>query len=683
VFVGLVLLGSRAPAFEGYSDPLHSPAEAQVSAVPAVPVFKILARLKQVDAQIEQETQALTSLAPLQVGKQFDTFGYHSDYIPAVSGVPDEPLWTLDFNAGVHPTVGCVMVPALDQRSSDLKGYAFPKRFRICSLDERGRRDRVYVDWTAQDFPDPGMRPVYFAFAPEDGPMSELRLEVFAGHDENGLEFFALGRIHMIRQDEQQRIRRVLASSSFESAPYWSADYLASPRHTLGMPLSTKHGAGGNLILKLPAARLPEPLVIRVELDQTDMLGWVNLYPGQSPDGIDVPGYGFPKEMRIYRLVKKTSGTGYRRFAVEGRAELKNPGNNMLRLAGYAKEVDVLQIECNNFPVYQGQAVFSLGEIEIIKGRRTLSKDSRVNMRGIKLEEPRDLAALVDGAVGGRDILLLPEWLQQLAAGKPHEARIRALNSEKLVLIERWQQVRRVLLIGLIALLSTGVSAVIFFMLRARKQADIGLRRQISSDLHDDVGSSLGSISLMAGQLEGWAADARVKDGLMDLGLMAREACASLREVVWMTDQRTIRLPALIQKLSERAERVLSGADLSVEIPADCPDEVVSLTYKRHLIMFFKEVVHNCARHAQATRVSVAVSVAGRELQIRVVDNGCGFDTSKPSNGWGLASMKKRAKEMGGAMDLSSRPGEGTTITLKIPLAALSKEPNKAYKTSN
>ena len=68
-------------------------------------------------------------------------------------------------------------------------------------------------------------------------------------------------------------------------------------------------------------------------------------------------------------------------------------------------------------------------------------------------------------------------------------------------------------------------------------------------------------------------------------------------------------LPALLQKLAERAERVLTGVAVSIERSPECPDCVVALTLKRHLIMYFKEVVHNCARHSKATQVRIAILV--------------------------------------------------------------------------
>ncbi|MCP5536928.1 MAG: hypothetical protein H7A51_11945 [Akkermansiaceae bacterium] len=680
---GLVLFGSVVQAYEGYSDPLRPPPADEVSMVSEIPFYKIGARLKRIEELIEQEKQALDALAPLQPAKQFDAFGYHSDYIPAVEGVPEEPLWTLDFVPGAFPTRAFVMVPALDQRSSDLRGYAFPKRFRICSVDDGGKRGKVHVDWTKQDFPDPGMRPVYFAFPPEAEPMGVLRLEVFGGHEENGLEFFSLGRIHPIRQGEKQKTVVMSVSSSFESAPYWSQNYLSSPRQVLGMPLSAQGGVGGNLVMELPAARLKKPLLIRVELNKTEQLGWVNLFPGQSPDRIDVPGYGFPKEMKIHRIVRKSPQGKEQRFLLVDRDMLKNPGNNMLRIAGGGSLIDALEIECNDFPVYQGQAVLSLGEIEIIKSGRNLSRGRRVTLRGIGLKERSALGALVDGKVGGRDILHVSRWLRQLAAGKPHEVRLEGLEAERLRLTERWQLMRERALVALGLLVLAGGLAVIVFMRRSRKRAQVRLRRQIHSDLHDDVGSSLGSISLIAEQLRHADVNEEVREDLSDLALISREAWASLREVVWVIDKDTVRLPVLIHKLTERAQRVLVGVDVSVEVPQDCPDRVVSLTFKRHMIMFFKEVVHNCARHAHATQVWLDFRIVAQQLQVSVCDNGCGFDLAAASTGQGLESIRNRAQEMGGDLDLDASPGEGTRVVLRVPLKALLNQTDHSYKTSN
>ena len=679
----LACLSISTQAGESYSDPLSPQAAHKVSQPKEISMFQIGNRLEQIEQLIKQEKHALQTLAPLQPAKQFDTFGYHSDYLPHLTKVPEQPRWAITLKAGANPTEALVLVPAIDQRSSELKGYAFPKRFRIYSIDNKGKHLKMLVDWTSQDFPNPGLRPVYFSFPKEEAPTERIRLEVHAGHEENGLEFFALGRLHPIRQGEQQHTVLYGTSSSYESTPYWSKQYLASARQTLGMPLSSSQENGKNVIMNLPATRLKKPLVIHLELDKAEPLGWVNIFPGQSPDGLDVPGYGLPKEIRFFSIKKRPDGSISKRIRLNSISRLGQLGNNMFRIGAGDRVIDALEIECNDFPKYQEKAVFSLGEIELIKGKRNLSYGRKVTASGLQPNENTDLSLLVDGKVSGQDILSLPEWFQQLAAGKNHEAKLAMLEAEHSHLSERSQHIRQLATIWIAILVTLIILTLIYLIIRSKKLAEKRLSQQIYSDLHDEVGSNLGSISLMAGQLEGVAQSDRMKAGMFDLALMTREACTSLREVVWLVDQKTIRLPALIRKLTERAERVLNAADVTVEIPDNCPDEIVSMPIKRHMIMFFKELIHNCARHAHATHVKIIITIKQKNLEISVTDNGTGFDTAQKSDGWGLGSMKQRAQEMGGKMKLHSTPATGTTITLTVPMSQLSKQPSNTYKTSN
>jgi len=99
--------------------------------------------------------------------------------------------------------------------------------------------------------------------------------------------------------------------------------------------------------------------------------------------------------------------------------------------------------------------------------------------------------------------------------------------------------------------------------------------------------------------------------------------------------------------------------------------------------MFFREAVHNCARHSKATEVTVSALIVDGILQLSIVDNGCGFDVSQMHAGWGVASMKKRAEELSGKLELLSEPGRGTSVVLNVRLKTVSQEPTKAYITSN
>jgi hypothetical protein len=190
------------------------------------------------------------------------------------------------------------------------------------------------------------------------------------------------------------------------------------------------------------------------------------------------------------------------------------------------------------------------------------------------LQDHPDLSALVDGRVGGRDILHLADWFQQLAAGKACETRLTALEEERLLLAIRWSMVRRMFQWGLGVLVLAGIGAFVRFMLYRKKQVETRLRHQICCDLHDEVGSNLGGIALAARRMEDSGASA---SDFAELSLMTREASASLKDVVWVIDQTTLRLPELLKRLAVRAERVLRGVKLESVLPADCPNSRFSL----------------------------------------------------------------------------------------------------------
>lgn len=115
--LGLVLACLSAGAVGIYSDPLF-PAEQDFElSAEQVSLYQIPPRINELKLQIEEERVALEQLAPLRAAKQFDAFGYHSDYIPVVAEIPDQPLWTLDFDVGINnrSVSGLVFVPTIDE----------------------------------------------------------------------------------------------------------------------------------------------------------------------------------------------------------------------------------------------------------------------------------------------------------------------------------------------------------------------------------------------------------------------------------------------------------------------------------------------------------------------------------------------------------------------------------------
>lgn len=90
---------------------------------------------------------------------------------------------------------------------------------------------------------------------------------------------------------------------------------------------------------------------------------------------------------------------------------------------------------------------------------------------------------------------------------------------------------------------------------------------------------------------------------------------------------------------------------------------------RREILLIFKECVNNIVKHSGCTKVSVEIKRSSDQLDLRVHDNGRGFDTARDSEGHGLASMRERARALGGTLQLDSSEGSGATLTLQVPLS--------------
>jgi signal transduction histidine kinase len=89
---------------------------------------------------------------------------------------------------------------------------------------------------------------------------------------------------------------------------------------------------------------------------------------------------------------------------------------------------------------------------------------------------------------------------------------------------------------------------------------------------------------------------------------------------------------------------------------------------RRDFFLVFKEAVNNAAKYSKAAKVHISLSTALNKLVLVVKDNGVGFTIAEADNGNGLGNMQKRTEGMNGKLLLQSKPGEGTQITLTIPV---------------
>jgi signal transduction histidine kinase len=224
-----------------------------------------------------------------------------------------------------------------------------------------------------------------------------------------------------------------------------------------------------------------------------------------------------------------------------------------------------------------------------------------------------------------------------------------------------------------VALGLLGVAAAGALAHRARVARTLALERmrtQIATDLHDDAGANLAQIAILA-EVARQGAPAGDASLLTDVAELARATRRSIADLVWAVDPRRDTLLDLVQRVRGVATNLFeSGARLDFRAPPSEALAAIELdpSARRHLLFLLQEALNNASRHAGARAVEVAFELAPGRLRVRLHDDGRGFDPGAPTEGHGLASMRRRARSMGAAFSLESAAGRGTTLDLDVPL---------------
>ena len=107
----------------------------------------------------------------------------------------------------------------------------------------------------------------------------------------------------------------------------------------------------------------------------------------------------------------------------------------------------------------------------------------------------------------------------------------------------------------------------------------------------------------------------------------------------------------------------------TLRFPERLPEDQVSATFRRNVLLVVKEALHNALKHASPQHVVVEFAVEDGRLHLRIQDDGRGFASApSPPRGNGLVNMPRRIRDLGGSFELDSAPGRGTRIRCSIPL---------------
>jgi signal transduction histidine kinase/streptogramin lyase len=192
------------------------------------------------------------------------------------------------------------------------------------------------------------------------------------------------------------------------------------------------------------------------------------------------------------------------------------------------------------------------------------------------------------------------------------------------------------------------------------------LRLRIADDLHDDIGSALSAVALESDLIaRRLSSEPEEQKRIREVGRGVRSAADTLRDVVWIVNPEQEQLSDLVARLRGVARTMLRGINVTFTAPDGLPALALEMEFKRNVLLMYKEVLNNIARHARASRVVILIEETENMLHVCVRDNGIGFDRATRTDGQGLRSMGARAESIGGNLTIESTPGSGTTVCFR------------------
>lgn len=203
------------------------------------------------------------------------------------------------------------------------------------------------------------------------------------------------------------------------------------------------------------------------------------------------------------------------------------------------------------------------------------------------------------------------------------------------------------------------------------RNAREGERSRIARDLHDDLGASLTEISILAALAAEDAGESSLHPSLDQLSSKAKNVVGTLDEIVWAVNPREDNLRSLVEYIAAFAREFLDIARIPLrsDVTREIPEHPLGAPQRHGIFLAAREALNNIVKHSAATEVKLRIAIdRNKLLEIRIEDNGRGFNPEYARGGDGLGNLDRRMQEAGGECRIETFPGQGTTIILSLLL---------------
>jgi len=205
-----------------------------------------------------------------------------------------------------------------------------------------------------------------------------------------------------------------------------------------------------------------------------------------------------------------------------------------------------------------------------------------------------------------------------------------------------------------------------------------GVRDRIARDLHDEIGSTLQSISMysvVAGKVVSEKAP-EAKELLSQISESTTTMMEALSDIVWTINTRNDRFDNMVNRMRAFAVEALEPRNCKFHFSStgNLASFNLGMEKRKNLFLIFKESINNAAKHGKCANVWVDLTIRHNKLYLRITDDGQGFTVNddiglpRKSGGNGLFNIRKRASELKGTLHIQSEIGKGTIIELEFKI---------------
>jgi signal transduction histidine kinase len=220
--------------------------------------------------------------------------------------------------------------------------------------------------------------------------------------------------------------------------------------------------------------------------------------------------------------------------------------------------------------------------------------------------------------------------------------------------------------------------------LRARFQAVLNERTRLAREMHDTLIQGCVSVSaLLEAYLSLGPEEPDARQNLMEYACnQLRTTVDEAREAVWNLRQRTASVTLLGPFLRSISEQIHREFGTPVECRISEESFVLPKDTIHELLMVVREAIYNAVRHGRPRKVEITVSFHRNECELRITDDGIGFEPGALSSlqvgHYGVVGMQERIQRIGGRFLVNSAPGTGTEVLIYVPRESAMPEPREA-----